>query len=428
MKKVKILTIVLAIALITMVAFGGIYIQKQNRMENKIKDYTASMAIKGARIVRLTVSDEQEEAKTKENYEQSKKILEKRLSAIGVEDYLIRLNEETGEITVEIPENENTDTAVSYLGTAGEFQIKDTETGEVLMNNNDIKLSSVLYGQGSSTNGTAGTTVYLNIEFTKEGTKKLEEISKTYVKQENAEGEQEEKTKEKTITMTVDGNELMSTSFDEPLTNGKLQLSIGKSSTDSAILQGYVAQASNMATLLDNGNIPVKYEVAENQYVLSNVSSDKIAIIIYVITATVAILLITLIVRYKTQGALAVISYIGLVSLFLLLIRYTNLVISIEGILGIVTVLLLNYAFTNKLLAKLKKEEISKENVKKNVTETYKEFFIQIVPICIFSIVASFIRWTPISSFGMVMFWGITLIAIYNFIVTNNIMKINASK
>ena len=143
--------------------------------------------------------------------------------------------------------------------------------------------------------------------------------------------------------------------------------------------------ASNMATLLDNGNIPVKYEVAENQYVLSNVSSDKIAIIIYVITAIVAILLITLIVRYKTQGALAVISYIGLVSLFLLLIRYTNLVISIEGILGIVTVLLLNYAFTNKLLAKLKKEEISKENVKKNVTETYKEFFIQIVPICIFS-------------------------------------------
>ena len=284
MKKVKILTIVLAIALITMVAFGGIYIQKQNRMENKIKDYTGSMAIKGARIVRLTVSDEQEEAKTKENYEQSKKILEKRLSAIGVEDYLIRLNEETGEITVEIPENENTDTAVSYLGTAGEFQIKDTETGEVLMNNNDIKLSSVLYGQGSSTNGTAGTTVYLNIEFTKEGTKKLEEISKTYVKQENAEeekqdeaqaentqsenaqaeGEQEEKTKEKTITMTVDGNELMSTSFDEPLTNGKLQLSIGKSSTDSATLQGYVAQASNMATLLDNGNIPVKYEVAEN--------------------------------------------------------------------------------------------------------------------------------------------------------------------
>ena len=39
MKKVKILTIVLAIILIIMVGFFGIYIQKQNRMENEIKDY-----------------------------------------------------------------------------------------------------------------------------------------------------------------------------------------------------------------------------------------------------------------------------------------------------------------------------------------------------------------------------------------------------
>lgn len=448
MKKVKILTIVLAILLITMVAFGGIYVQKQNRMENKIKNYTGSMAIKGSRIVRLKVSDENEEVKTKENYQQAKKILEKRLSAIGVEEYLIRVNEETGEITVQIPENQSTDTAVSYIGTAGEFQIKDTETGEVLMNNSDIKLSNVLYGQGSSTSSaSAGTTVYLNIEFTKDGAKKLEDISKTYVKEEktqteeetqpegeasteenNAEQTEAEEKKEKTITMTVDGNELMSTSFEEPLTTGKIQLSIGKSTTDNATLQGYVVQASSMATLLDNGNIPVKYEVDENQYVLSGISSEKLAITIYVIAAVLAILLITLIVRYKSQGAMAVISYIGLVSLFLLLIRYTNVTISIEGILGIAIVLLLNYVFTNKLLTKLKSEDSSKENIMKNLVETYKEFFIKIVPICIFVIVTCFTKWAPISSFGMIMFWGIALIAIYNFIVTNNIMKISASK
>ena len=34
MKKVKITTIILAIVLISLISFGGIYIKKQNRMED----------------------------------------------------------------------------------------------------------------------------------------------------------------------------------------------------------------------------------------------------------------------------------------------------------------------------------------------------------------------------------------------------------
>ena len=39
MKKIKIVTITLAIILITMIAFFGIYSPVQNRMENKVKNY-----------------------------------------------------------------------------------------------------------------------------------------------------------------------------------------------------------------------------------------------------------------------------------------------------------------------------------------------------------------------------------------------------
>lgn len=39
MRKVKITTIILAIILVTMVAFAGVYIKTQNRMENKVKSY-----------------------------------------------------------------------------------------------------------------------------------------------------------------------------------------------------------------------------------------------------------------------------------------------------------------------------------------------------------------------------------------------------
>lgn len=58
MKKIKILTITLAIILITMIAFFGIYTQVQNRMENQVKDYEYAMDLKGSRNIRLTINTE----------------------------------------------------------------------------------------------------------------------------------------------------------------------------------------------------------------------------------------------------------------------------------------------------------------------------------------------------------------------------------
>ena len=226
----------------------------------------------------------------------------------------------------------------------------------------------------------------------------------------------------------IDDEEIMSTSFDEPLKTGKLQLSVGSSTTDTDTLQGYISQASNMAVVLDTGKIPVKYEVNENKYILSDITNQQLNVIKYTIAGIVLLSLMIWIVRYKLTGLLGSISYIGLASILLLLIRYANVTLSIQGILGIVIILILNYMFMNELLSKLKKEKLDKEMMKQMVKETYKEFFITILPIAIAVITFCFAGWAPISSLGMVMFWGIVLIAIYNFIVTNNLLKIETNE
>ena len=69
-----------------------------------------------------------------------------------------------------------------------------------------------------------------------------------------------------------------------------------------------------------------------------------------------------------------------------------------------------------------------KEKVNKAITDSYKEFFIKIIPICIMAVVFALINWMPISSFGMTMFWGIVLIAVYDFVITSSILKIKADK
>lgn len=449
MKKLKTLTIVLAIILIAIIAVLGIYIPKQNRMENVVKDYSYGMDLKGGRAIIL--KPDTTDGLTEENYKKSKNILEERLKRLKIQNYEIRLDEQTGNMTITIPEDDTTDNIVRSLGTMGKFEIVDSDTNEVLMNNGDIKQSKVMYGSNSNSSSatSSGTVVYLDIEFNKEGTKKLEDISSKYTNttsnntSNNTTTETENTTNTenntdttsnksssttKKITMKIDDETIMSTAFDETLKTGKLQLSVGSSSTDQKTLQGYASQAQSMATVLDSGNLPIKYKVDKNQYILSDITKDNINIAFYVISAIVAIALIVLVIRYKLQGLLGAISYIGLVALLSIILRYTNVVITIEGMFGIVVSLFLAYLFINKLLAKLKGKTLEKETINTALKETYKEFFIRIIPVAIATVVFCFSSWEPLSSLGMVVFWGITLIAVWNVIVSNMLLKIQAKK
>ena len=478
MKVVKISTIILLIILVSMIGFLGIYKQNKNQMSNVVKDYSYSMSINGARNIELVINtdttevikdsegnviedatDEEieqngyvteevavnsDEIKTVENYNKTKEIIEKRLKKLGVQEYNISLNTKTGEIIVEIPEDDKTDTLVSNINTVGKFEITDSETGEVLLDNSNIKSSSVLYNTE-----TTGTSVYLEIAFNKEGKNKLEEISKTYVHEEdettsedntveeNATEEQDEdtateetateETAGKEITMKIDDEEIMTTHFEEPITTGKIQLSVGSATTDTKTLQGYISQAQNMATVLDSGNLPIKYEIEKNQYILSDINEEQIRNIVIAIAVLVVIGIIVLIIKYKSKGLLAGISFIGLSAIYLLLVRYANVVISVESIFGIAIILILNFIFTFMLLDKIENNlKENKENaVNKATLETYKKFFDRIIPICIMVVAFCFIKWIPISSFGMISFWGLLMIAVYNVVITRYLLKVS---
>lgn len=473
MKKVKILTIALLIILVTMVAFFGVYVQFQNRMENKVKDYSYTMDIEGARQVRLKVdtsvneiikdkdgnviesaTDEEieqngytkeeqaintQEVLNVENYKLTRKLIQKRLKELNVENYIIKVDEASGEIVVELTEDDKTDFIVSNLNTVGKFEIIDTQTKEILMNNDDIKSSNVLYNTTQ-----AGTNVYLNIEFTKEGAKKLENISSTYVTiaektneetqveaEEGTETQSEDTTTEekneeaqKTITMKIDNQEIMTTGFEEVIKTGTIQLTVGKASTDADTIDEYVQNAQTMATVLDTGKLPITYTLDENKYVSSDMTQESLKTLAIAIAIVVAIALVALIIIYKGKGILGAISYVGLAAVFLLIIRYANVQLSLEGIFGIVLILALNYILTIKMLSSI----IKNEEGSKTINKLLGKFFVEIIPVCIITIVFCFIKWIPISSLGMVMFWGLLLIALYNLIITKKLLELSENK
>ena len=436
--------IILVIIAICLISFVGIYKKDKGQMVNILPDYKLSMNLSGSRTVRLinditkeviydsegnvstdgtnedgtlkegyTKKDEKvnkDEVLTKENYELSKEIIEKRLKVNNVSDYILRQNTEDGSIMIEISEHDNTDSLVSDLTYIGSFEIIDSETKEVLLDNSGIKKARAVYSDGNS-----GTTVYLSIEFNKEGTKRFEEITKTYISSVNEEG----KTVTKKVTLNLDSQQLVETYFSEVITNGILQLSIGQASTDSKTIQSYIEQASSVAALIDSGKMPIQYKLESNIYLSSNINEQVCKITRYTLIALIIIALIYLCVKYKANGVVLSISYIGYVALVLLALRYTNVAIAFETIVAGLILLIVNYMFIKSILTKQQKEI----NIAENLKQTYLKYTSILLPLLIVGVVFTFMNWTAISSIGMVIFWGLIIMFIYNYIIANCLLS-----
>lgn len=440
-EKLKVTLVILVIILVSLISFGGIYLQKMKFVENMIPNYQLGMDLEGGRLLTLGVDTSKntviydkdgkvvdkegegttkkeepvnpEDTLTEENYNAVKKIVQKRLDMMNASDYTIRQNEKTGELYVQIPENANTDLIAQYMAIKGKFTVQN-ENEEVLLNNSHIKKAEVRYSSG-----TTGTSVYLTIQLNKEGAQIFQDITKTYVTSTDESG----KDNSKKITMKIDDSTLLETAFDSEIANGMIQMSIGTASTDSSTLDGYVREASNITVLLNSGELPLTYTVSENRYVMSDLTREMFYIPVAVIGVVLLIGLIFLIIKYKKNGFLSAIALIGYIAVLLLVLRYANVMLTMEGMIAIVITVVLDYIFTIYLLSLIEQEESKTAN---ETSHVFKEALIKtlfiFIPVAVTAVILCFAGWLPIYSFGMASFWGLLLIVLYNLIITRTLI------
>ena len=472
MRKVKILTIVLAIVLVTLVAFGGVYIKTQNRMENKVKDYSLGRELEGARVAEIKVSQSDEdsgeqntELLTEENYKIVKKTIENRLNKLNIEDYTISLNKQDGTIRVEFPEDENTDSYVYYLTAQAKVQIDekaeesetDTNTENVTATEliSDEMVKSAKYSYTQNVDGQYQ--VSLEITLTDEGQAKIQELSGTYAflateideiesaeeeseeETENTEGTDAEETAEdantesentenqetqeqtkKIASLTIAGTEYDITKIDK----NKITVTIGTPTSNTTSANNNIAIAAELEMLINAGKYPIEYELTANRYVYSSISTEQLLYFGIAVLAITVVILLIFIIKYRKRGLLISISYVGFVSLFLLILRYANVKITIEGIGGIIVVMIINLAFIKTILTRMQKMKMLDEAI----NYTYKNVFSKLIPVIILVIVFCLSGWANLSSFGMAMFWGLMLMAIYNILVTKTLLKLEEEK
>ena len=434
-QKLKVALVILFIILISLISFGGIFIQKGKSFENIVSEYKIGMDLEGGRRVSLVVDtsnstviydkdgnvveEEGEDTTTKEepvnpkdaltvdNYNKTKNIMEKRLNEMGVSDYIIREDEANGTIYIERPENDNTHLICSYLTIPGKFTVVNDD-GEELLNKSHVKKAQVGYSYVDT-----GTAIYLNIELNKEGTQIFKDITNTYIKTTDEEGNENTKN----ISLKIDDTTLLTTYFESEISNGIIQMSIGTATTDNEAINSYLQEASNLAVLLNTEDLPLVYNIQENMHVMSDITKDMFYIPAITLLAIILIGVIFLIIKYRKDGFLASIALIGYIATLLLVLRYTNVVLTMEGIVAIVISIVLDYIFTVYLLSLIKKDETS---------SLFKEALIKtifiIIPVLITAVVLCFAGWLPIFSFGMVTFWGLLVVVLYNLIITKTLI------
>lgn len=431
------ISVVVIILLLSLISFAGIYVKDKNAMKNVIPEYKLGTDLYGARNILVKVDDStttkkydsdgnlvenssekdenneniteveekvnSDELRTAENYETVKNIIEARLKYMNVEDYLLRFDESTGNISLEVPENSSTDYIAQYTITKGEFKIVDNDTSEVLLSNADLKEAKVQYSTSTS-----GTTVYLTIEFNKDAVEKLKNISNTYISSTDAEG----KTTTKKIKMTLDDSTIISTYFQEEISTGIIQLSMG-TSTNTSEIQSNIQSASNMAVLLNTDPMPLTYTMETNRFVYSDITAETLKIVIVGLCIIALIMAICMVIKFKKNGLMGVIADIGFTAVLLLAIRYGNVEISLAGIFAIAIAVIVEYIVTGLILNEYSKK-CEKEILIKNIKHLMGRIAICLVPFVVMAVTFALISWEEIASIGMILFWAIIIMIIYN--------------
>lgn len=388
--------------------------------------------------------DKKEDIYTVKNYKKAKDIIEKRFQIAGVDQYTIRLDEKTGRLVIEVP-TEDVSSIAQSLFAKGKLEIQIDDNKEVIADNKSIENIEANINKQYANVENYGSIVELNFVFNKEAIKKFENIKNTY-ELTTTKAEQQAKTSSTTegqaevqnetgasttledpneiedrkIAILLDGETLYTTTlldFLKYTVNGKLPLSIGGYTNDSKKLESSLKQANLTKSLIVTENLPLTYTSTKTANIHSNISKKSISIVFLVMFAVLSVFLI---IKGKLKGIGGALSISGFISSLLLLVRFSNIELTMSSIFALAVMMILEFAYVLKLQ--------NKNLSTKKFNDTTIMFTKALIPVFLGSLVISFAKVIELNGIGQVVFWGLIVFEIFNNIITRAILTNGKNK
>ena len=255
--------------------------------------------------------------------------------------------------------------------------------------------------------------IYLQLTLDEKGREIIKEASKQYIKYTDSEGNE----KTDRISIRVDGDAIMTTYFGEEYDQAVLNIPI---STDVASedMNDAVKSVSDVAFLLRQETMPVKYvQDGGALFVESNLSDNIMNVVYWSIVVILILALLFLFIKYGSKGLLAGIMNACLIGLVILVLKYVKVVISISSLVALYGVIVLNLIFIIGYLKRLK------EGIQNPYFETMKLYYSITFPIVVMSFIFTFFVSATVTGLGSVLFWGMLLQIIYNTIIVKYVLE-----
>ena len=411
MKKGNILKIVISLVIMILLAYLAIFGIKvgDTTIVKGIRDIKTGLDISGG--VSIVYQAESEDGKeiTPADLEKSKAVIQNRLEAKNIYDYIIRLDTNTNQINVEIPAD-TSDTsvdplaAVEGLDQTAVIQFRDSD-GNVLLEGDDIE--SAQYSD-DAVDSTGIGTPHVILTFSQEGATKFAEATEELVGKE--------------MPIYLDEECIAS-----PLVNSKIDSSTAIITVGEGTYAEKKATAEEYAMLIDSGSLPFNLNVVNKEYIGPYVGQQALQVSIKAGAIALALVCIVMIIKYRLPGIVSTIALIIYTSLLLLIIANTGTTMTLSGIAGLILSIGMAVDANVIIYERLKEELAKKLAYKKAFDKSFKNAMTTIIDGNITTIIVALVLYLlgsgMVKGFGIVLAIGVILSLFTAVVVTKFILK-----
>ena len=411
MKKGNILKIVISLVIMILLAYLAIFGIKvgDTTIVKGIRDIKTGLDISGGVSIVYQAESEDGEEITQSDLEKSKAVIQNRLEAKNIYDYIIRLDTNTNQINVEIPAD-TSDTsvdplaAVEGLDQTAVVQFRDSD-GNVLLEGDDIE--SAQYSD-DAVDSTGIGTPHVILTFSEEGTTKFAAATEELVGKE--------------MPIYLDEECIAS-----PLVNSKIDSSTAIITVGEGTYAEKKATAEEYAMLIDSGSLPFNLNVVNKEYIGPYVGQQALQVSVKAGAVALILVCLIMIIKYRLPGIVSTIALVIYISLLLLIIANTGTTMTLSGIAGLI--LSIGMAVdANVIIYERLKEELSKKLAyKKAFDKSFKNAMTTIIDGNITTIIVALVLYLlgsgMVKGFGIVLALGVILSLFTAVVVTKFILK-----
>ena len=351
MKKENVIKIMISVIVVLAIAYLAVFGLKigDKQIIKGAKNINTGLDISGGVSIIYQAKAEAGTVISEEDLTKAKTVITKRLEVKNIFDYLVRTDNTSSQISVDIPADINDQSkdplqAVEGLDKTAKIMFKDPD-GNVLLEGDDIK--DAKYSE-DATDNTGLPTPHVVLEFSDEGTKKF--------------GEATGKLVGKAMSIYLDETEIAA-----PIVNNKIESNTAIITMGQGTYSEKKAQAEEYAMLISSGALPFSLDVISKEYIGPYIGQQALEISVKAGIIALILICIIMICIYRLPGVVSSVSLVAYVSIILLVLSNTGISITLPGIAGLI--LSIGMAVdANVIIFERFKEEI------KNNTGTKKAF------------------------------------------------------